>query len=68
MSTFKVYPRKIDVYFLTSNESLATIKTSNIGLYWQYAHSTNAYPTCRAAIVGAKITNPLKEYKANFSR
>jgi hypothetical protein len=68
MSTFKVYPRKIDVYFLTSNNSPLAIKTNNTGLYWQYAHSTNAYPTCKAAIVGAKIANPLREYKANFSR
>jgi hypothetical protein len=68
MSAFKVYPRKIDVYFLTSNESLTTIKTNNTGLYWKYTHSTNAYATCKAAIVGAKLANPLREYKANFSR
>jgi hypothetical protein len=68
MSTFKVYPRKIDVYYLTSNKSLTTIRTTNTGLYWQYAHSTNAYATCKAAIVGVKIANPLREYKANFSR
>lgn len=69
-TSFKVYPRKIDVYFLASI-STAAIKPAGIdccGLYYEYSHSSNAYRTCKAAISAAKLANPLKEYRANFSK
>jgi hypothetical protein len=52
---FKVYPRKIHVYFKKPT-----------GLW--YAWSTNAYRTCREAIAAAKLESPQWEFKANFAK
>ena len=52
---FKVYKRKIHVYFKKSN-----------GLY--YAWSTNAYKTCREAVQAAKLERPQWDFVANFAK
>ena len=52
---FKVYKRKIHVYFKNPD-----------GLY--YAWSTNAYRTCREAIAAAKEWRPEFSYVANFAK
>jgi len=52
---FKVYKRKIHVYFKKPN-----------GLY--YAWSTNAYRTCKDAIAAAKIERPQWGFVANFAK
>ena len=52
---FKVYKRKIHVYYKRQD-----------GLC--YAWSTNAYKTCREAILGAKAVHPDFDFIANFAR
>ena len=52
---FKVYPRKIHVYFKMPN-----------GLC--YAWSTNAYKTCREAVQAAKLERPQWQFTANFAK
>jgi hypothetical protein len=52
---FKVYKRKIHVYQLRHGVPA-------------YSWSTNAYPTCRAAIAGAKARYPHQDFKANFAK
>lgn len=51
----KVYKRKIHVYEVRESGSA-------------YSWSTNAYPTCRAAVAAAKARYPLKQFKATFSK
>jgi hypothetical protein len=53
-----VYRRKINVYFkneITENE-------------WRYCYSTNAYRTCRDAIIAAAPSFPNSEVRANFAK
>jgi hypothetical protein len=52
---FKVYKRKIHVYFKKRD-----------GLW--YAWSTNAYRTCRDAVAAAKQERPQWEFVANFAK
>jgi hypothetical protein len=52
---FKVYPRKIHVYFKKPS-----------GLW--YAWSTNAYRTCREATQAAKAERPQWDFKASFAK
>ena len=52
---FKVYTRKIHVYFKRPD-----------GLF--YAWSTNAYRTCRDAVAAAKLERPQWEFKAHFAK
>lgn len=52
----KVYKRKIHVYEVRVNYPMA------------YCWSTNAYPTCRAAVAAAKASYPLKQFKATFAK
>lgn len=52
---FKVYKRKIHVYFKKPD-----------GLY--YAWSTNAYRTCHEAVQAAKQERPQWELKASFAK
>jgi len=55
MTMFKVYKRKIHVYQVRNGVPA-------------YAWSTNAYPTCRAAIAAAKALYPHQQFKANFAK
>lgn len=50
-----VYRRKIHVYQVREGVPV-------------YAWSTNAYPTCRAAVVGAATRYPSKQFKASFAK
>jgi len=52
---FKVYPRKIHVYF-----------KKPAGLW--YAWSTNAYRTCKEAVEAAKAERPQWDFKASFAK
>ena len=52
---FKVYKRKIHVYFKKSDD-----------LY--YAWTTNAYKTCKAAAAAAKQERPQWDFKASFAK
>lgn len=52
---FKVYKRKIHVYFKNPD-----------GLY--YAWSTNAYRTCKDALAIAKHRYPQWDFVANFAK
>lgn len=52
---FKVYKRKIHVYFKHPNGFV-------------YAWSTNAYPTCKAALKAAQELYPERSFKANFDK
>lgn len=52
---FKVYSRKIHVYFKRPD-----------GLF--YAWSTNSYQTCRDAVTAAKLERPQWEFKARFAK
>jgi len=55
---FKVYPRKINVYYrnvLTGGE-------------WKYCYSTNAYRTCREAREAALPSMRGSEVKTNFAK
>lgn len=52
---FKVYKRKIHVYFKKSD-----------GLW--YAWSTNAFATCRDAVADAKQKRPQWDFKASFAK
>jgi len=52
---FKVYPRKIHVYYKRAG-----------GLC--YAYSTNAYKTCRDAKVAALTIHPAFDFVANFAK
>lgn len=52
---FKVYKRKIHVYFKKPD-----------GFY--YAWSTNAYKTCREAVKAAKLERPQWDFVANFAK
>ena len=52
---FKVYTRKIHVYFKRPD-----------GLF--YAWSTNAHRTCRDAVAAAKLERPQWEFKARFAK
>ena len=52
---FKVYPRKIHVYYKKPS-----------GLW--YAWSTNAYKTCRDAVAAAKSERPQWNFKASFAK
>lgn len=60
---FKVYPRKIDVYILAKSYDEYTNKIGNER--YVYLHSTNAYPTCKAATAAL---NPDFKYKAHFAK
>jgi hypothetical protein len=53
-----VYRRKIDLYAAPLDARAA----------WAYAYSTNAYPTCRAAVHAARLKQPDQQFKAYFSR
>lgn len=50
-----VYRRKIHVYQLREGGPA-------------YSWSTNAYPTCRAAVAGAVARYPSKQFKASFAK
>jgi len=52
---FKVYKRKIHVYYKRQGEL-------------RYAWSTNAYKTCREAIAGAKAIHPDFVFVASFAK
>jgi hypothetical protein len=52
---FKVYPRKIHVYYRKPS-----------GLW--YAWSTNAFKTCRDAVADAKQQRPQWDFKASFAK
>jgi hypothetical protein len=52
---FKVYPRKIHVYYKRTG-----------GLC--YAWSTNAHRTCRDAVIAAKVIHPAQEFTAYFAK
>jgi hypothetical protein len=52
---FKVYKRKIHVYFKKPD-----------GLW--YAWSTNAYKTCKEAVQAAKLERPQWDFVASFAR
>ena len=52
---FKVYPRKIHVYYK---------RTGGLCYGW----STNAYKTCKEAIEGAKAVHPDFKFVANFTK
>ena len=52
---FKVYPRKIHVYYK---------RTGGLCYGW----STNAYKTCKEAIEGAKAIHPDFKFVANFAK
>lgn len=58
---FKVYKRKIHVYGIGAPKSAPHLKRF-------YAWSTNAYPTCRAAIAAAKALHPNQEFTAHFAK
>lgn len=58
---FKVYKRKIYVW------AKITPKTAP-HLAWAFAWATNAYPTCKAAIAGAKKEYPDMLFKASFAK
>jgi hypothetical protein len=58
---FKVYPRKIHVWF----EGGVALPP---GQRWGYAWSTNAYRTCRDAVTAAKAKHPDINFKANFAK
>ena len=51
----KVYRRKIHVYELREGVPA-------------YSWSTNAYPTCRAAVAAAVTRYPSKQFKATFAK
>jgi hypothetical protein len=57
---FKVYKRKIYVW------AKMTPKTAP-HLTWAFAWCTNAYPTCKTAVAGARQQYPNMEFKARFS-
>lgn len=57
----KVYKRKIHVY-RTANE------LDRDGLKWIYVWSTNAYPTCKAAIAGAIAKCGDIGFRASFAK
>jgi hypothetical protein len=52
---FKVYKRKIYVY---------QVRNGALTFAW----ATNAYPTRRAAVAGAKARYPHQEFKATFAK
>jgi hypothetical protein len=52
---FKVYSRKIHVYYKKSD-----------GLW--YAWSTNAFKRCRDAVADAKQQRPQWDFQANFAK
>lgn len=52
---FKVYKRKIHVYFKKPD-----------GLW--YAWSTNAYKTCKEAVQAAKLERPQWDFVASFEK
>ena len=54
---FKVYPRKIQVYYKRP-----------VDLHYSYAWSTNAYKTCRDAVAEASRLHPKMQFKANFEK
>jgi hypothetical protein len=58
---FKVYPRKIHVY-REANE------LDKVSLRWVYVWSTNAYPTCKAAVSAAVAEHPSVKFKASFAK
>lgn len=58
---FKVYKRKIHVYCKGSPNTAPH-------LTWFYAWSTNAYPTCRAAVEAAQAKHPNEKFKASFAK
>ena len=55
---FKVYPRKIHVWF----------KNELTNGHWRYTYSSNAYRTCRDAKNTAIALYPNSEIKASFAR
>jgi hypothetical protein len=62
---FKVYKRKIHVYREANElDNLRYPKDEA----WVYAWSTNAYPTCKAAVAGAVAKHPALRFKANFAK
>ena len=58
---FKVYKRKIHVY-------RAANALDGAGVAWVYCWSTNAAPTCRAAVEQAKAKCPGVAFKAAFAK
>ena len=54
---FKVYKRKIYVW----------VKNPDSGA-WDFAYATNAYPTCKSAVSGAKASTPDFHFKASFAK
>jgi hypothetical protein len=58
---FKVYKRKIYVYF-------AGPIASSPGQKWGFAWATNAHKTCREAIAAAKALHPELTFTANFAK
>ena len=58
---FKVYKRKIHVYAKGAPKSAPHLK-------YFYAWSTNAYKTCKDAVLAAKALYPNQEFTANFAK
>lgn len=58
---FKVYKRKIHVYAKGAPRSAPHLKQF-------YAWSTNAYKTCKDAVLAAKALYPNQEFTANFAK
>jgi hypothetical protein len=58
---FKVYPRKIHVYCKGAPKTAPHLSQF-------YAWSTNAYKTCRDAVVAAKALHPSQEFTARFAK
>jgi hypothetical protein len=54
---FKVHKRKIHVWYWNEREK-----------GWFYAWSTNAFKTCRAALIDATRMQPHKTFKASFAK
>jgi hypothetical protein len=61
---FKVYRRKIHVWLVQNSNVTGSEHRSGL----VYLHSTNAYPTCKAAIAAMKATRPQFEYRASFAK
>jgi hypothetical protein len=55
---FKVYPRKIHVYYKSNIRAPSSF----------YKWSTNAYRTCREAAAAAKALHPDMDFVARFAK
>jgi hypothetical protein len=61
---FRVYKRKIHVWIKQNSNVKNSAHTMGLIYLW----STNAYPTCKAAIAAAKQYRPAFDYVANFAK